>query len=861
MASENELLQFVLPTFSWILGAFFVPWIVHNSHAFSRFLPSVQYRNPSGGQAIRLAHAPAQRCFLLLCFVQGAWAAAPAYDNLIAQARAGKPHAALEFLRSQPMNTPDSARYISDWVEIAQWAGQDREAVEVYTRYANSVPMPTRAMAAAARAYRNVQQWGAAVSLLETVVAREPANAELQLALVMALADAGQDQKALPLAKQLLVQDPKNPQKLLALAYVHMRAGRLFDAKEQLSLARELAPRNAEVLQQNMALLPQLNMSYAALNMALAHPELVTRAQLRSLQAARGAELVGLAEIESRNERTRFDVSDRALAYYAPLLTAWRSDSEAGADLVRIRIDRLGALHTRFHMQALITEYEALLREGVPVPAYAKRWAASAYMYLRQPEQALVLYRELDTLPDRSEELRVQDAVSLIYALVETEQLDEAVALADQAAQNQGPTRYLEGAAPVENDLLMDAKVQAALVHSFAEDMPQAQQRMESMLEMAPGNQGLRTTLAGLYRARSQPRRSEISLKMAEALEPRNLGLQVQQGHTALALQEWRQMDALADDSIARFPENAQARRLDRLRDVHHMAELQVSGYRGRSSENPALGSRDYGVDTAVYTAPLAHDWRLFAGMGYGVGDFAEGRGRHRLGRAGLEWRVRDNTAEAEVSSHQFGHGTRTGARLAVNHDISDHWAVGLDLERLARSTPLRALHSNITANSAGASLRWRANERREWSLGVSGLDFSDGNRSTAVSLNGRERLYTRPHWNADLLLGLESNHNSQPGGPYFAPESDLMFSPVLSMNHVMYRRYETSWTQNVLLGFGAYAQKGYGTGGVATLGYGQRFRWNDVLEVGLTYSITRRPYDGKQERHQRLAFDLNYRF
>ena len=196
-----------------------------------------------------------------------------------------------------------------------------------------------------------------------------------------------------------------------------------------------------------------------------------------------------------------------------------------------------------------------------------------------------------------------------------------------------------------------------------------------------------------------------------------------------------------------------------------------------------------------------------------------------------------------------------------MNHDISDHWAVGLDLERLSRSTPLRALHSNITANSAGASLRWRANERREWSLGVSGLDFSDGNRSTAVSLNGRERLYTRPHWNADLLLGLESNHNSQPGGPYFAPESDLMFSPVLSMNHVMYRRYETSWTQNVLLGFGAYAQKGYGTGGVATLGYGQRFRWNDVLEVGLTYSITRRPYDGKQERHQRLAFDLNYRF
>ena len=52
-----------------------------------------------------------------------------------------------------------------------------------------------------------------------------------------------------------------------------------------------------------------------------------------------------------------------------------------------------------------------------------------------------------------------------------------------------------------------------------------------------------------------------------------------------------------------------------------------------------------------------------------------------------------------------------------------------------------------------------------------------------------------------------------------------------------------------------------YGKGDVATLGYGQRLRMNDTFELGLAVSVTRRPYDGVNERIVRTAFDLLYKF
>ena len=98
-------------------------------------------------------------------------------------------------------------------------------------------------------------------------------------------------------------------------------------------------------------------------------------------------------------------------------------------------------------------------------------------------------------------------------------------------------------------------------------------------------------------------------------------------------LQEWRQLDVLTDDVVARNPDNRQVQRLARLRDVHDMAELRVEAYGGKSygggngDAGAVSGSRDLGIESRLYSPPIDEDWRLFAGAGYATGDFA---GRHR---------------------------------------------------------------------------------------------------------------------------------------------------------------------------------------------------------------------------------------
>jgi biofilm PGA synthesis protein PgaA len=414
----------------------------------------------------------------------------------------------------------------------------------------------------------------------------------------------------------------------------------------------------------------------------------------------------------------------------------------------------------------------------------------------------------------------------------------------------------------------MDAQQLAAQAGTYGSDLPHGEERLQTLVDQAPGNTGLRMAQADLYLARNWPRRAEMQLKETESMVPRDMGLEIGQAHTAMELQEWRQMDALTDDVVARYPDNRQVQRLAREREVHDMSELRVEAYGGKangggdSDAGAVSGSRDFGIQTTLYSPPIAEDWRVFAGAGYATGDFTEGTGHHRFQRVGLERRTRDMTLEAEVSNHDYGFGDKQGARLAIARDINDHWQYGGSLEYLSAETPLRALNSDIKANGGSGFIRWRANESREWRLSVSPSHFSDGNNRVEALLTGREGVYSAPNVQVDAGLEVGTSHNSKSDDvPYFNPKSDLSVMPLVNVNHVLYHRYETSWSQQFQAGAGTYSQRDHGTGGMALLGYGQRYAWNDVFEVGGLFSVINRPYDGDRETDLRLLVDLTFRF
>ena len=792
----------------------------------------------------------------------------PAYDALIIQARNGNFTPALTQLRQLPAERQTPGQ-ISDHLVIAGWAGQDAEVLKVYEAQGQNRNLTAQALATVARTYRNQKQWAQAEAVYRKALLREPNNIDLQLGLALTEADGGKANAAVQRTRALVAAKPDDPNRRMALGYALTRAGLQYDALFEFDQAFIRAGDKPEVAREYVVALQKARLPQPALRLSAQRPGLVDPVTQRRLEGDLAAERVRIAEFATRTEKERYVIADRALQDYDRLLARWTPDATAHDDVVIWRIDRLGALKARTRTAEVIREYETLQAEGVRLPTYAKRWVAASYLDQRLPEKAAPLYREALDAPDADVGDRVEDTTALFYALLENDQVDEARAVAKHLADTQKPRVELKGL-PIgnPNDEWMDAQQLSAQAGTYGADLPSSEKALEELVGKAPGSIGLRLAQAEMYRARDWPRRAESSLKETEAQSPRDIGLEMSQGFTALDLQEWRQLDILTDDVVARNPDNRQVQRLQRLREVHDMAELRVEAYTGKSfgggnngDAGAVSGSRDWGIESRLYTPPIDEDWRLFAGAGYARATFEEGTGQHRWQVVGVERRTRDMTIEAEVSNHSYGDGSKQGAAVSIARDINDNWQYGGSLGYLLSTTPLRALNDGITANGGSGFIRWRANESREWKLTLSPSHFSDGNDRFEALLSGREGLYSSPKVQVDLGLEVGASRNSKEDTIYFNPKSDFTVLPVLNINHVLYHRYETQWSQQFQVGAGTYSQRDYSTGGIGLVGYGQRFRWNDVLEAGANLSLVSRPYDGDRERDLRLLVDLTYRF
>ncbi|RYC40520.1 poly-beta-1,6 N-acetyl-D-glucosamine export porin PgaA [Pectobacterium zantedeschiae] len=794
--------------------------------------------------------------------VSGGVAAAEShYDTLIINARQGDISPATSWLDGQSRNRVLTAAEVTDWLLINGWAGNDAEVVRIWKTYSPSMSLPDPALRAAAKSYRNLRQWQSSVELWSRVLQRSPRDDDARSGLILTLADAGQTKRALELAGPRVKREP-TANHWRELAWVQRIAGMHTDSLFSIMQAMRYAPQDKALLYDYSDILSNNKISAPALK-ALENGKphgIQTDEKQRQRELEEAAELVRLSFITSTTENERFVVADRALARYDRLMKQWRTLPSAKTSYRYARIDRLGALLVRYRMEEIISEYQSLLKER-EIPSYARAWVASAYLYLKQPEKAeQILSSVIQEDPSlRSQIVRKGD---FFYSILENEKVEQAAQLSVQAEEKTPYKKSVYGLpTAIPNDDWVDIKhlrIQSLISHN---DLPAAQRLAESLAFSGPGNQELNISLAQVYLNRGWPRRAEVLLKRAELLEPRSFGVETHQGLTALELQEWRQLDQLTDDTMARYPDDFSVKRLARLRQVHHMAELRISGTQGLKSDSPVKGMNDTDIDAVLYSPPFADHWRVFSGGAFNQSDFTEGRAIHRTIRGGVEFTDRDNWAEAEFSHRNFGFGSDIGARLSYRHDINDFWRVGLSAERLMRSTPLRALKNDVTANGGGGYVRWRQSERRSWQADLSNGWFSDGNRRQEYALSGQERVFSSPFLILDFTPSISLGSNSKQAVSYYNPRNYVAVLPAFTLDHLLYRHYQTEWHQEVNAGVGRYWQKGESAGAITTLGYGQRVRWNDVLDVGVSAQWDKRPYDGKREQNVSLSFDVNYRF
>lgn len=792
---------------------------------------------------------------LLLCPTLAQGVEKSVYDQQIQQARIGHYAPYLQYVQYYQQHNALNPEQVADWLQIALWAKRDHDVIQVWLRYQVYMPLPARGVAAAAQSWRNLKEWQNALSLWKQACDLEPNNDDYRIGYIKTLADAHMDKQALREAKKLLAEQ-QTLAHLQTLAYVYQMQGKNRDRLLIDTLAHNINPDDSELRINLVNSLESNRVSIPALKLA---PKIkLLPASYRSLELNDAAERVRLAGMPTLTEQQRIKLAQATLKRYDALLTLWKNDPHAQSDIIQARTDRLGALYAAGYYAKVISEYQSLKSTQPAFPDWAIGWVIASYLKEKNARAAFdLLAQHPKYTPDPQD-----DEHALFFALLDTGQYRAAQQYVNRIAQNTPWARYDYGDASAQpNDQWLIGQSLKFQYLLMTNALPQAESLAQHLATSAPGNQGLQIDYASLLQARGLPHAAEQKLKMAEALEPSNIELERQQAYVAMDLQEWQQLDLLTDDVIARTPLDESTKNLGRVRDVHHFSELRITAGKGLYSDNPVSGTHDLSGDAALYGPPIADNWRLFAGTHFAQGHFDEGKGSSRSLFGGAEWRPRDLWAEVEVSNNNFHGNNKPGGRLSAKYIPNDNWQIGGNLERISRATPLRALRNGISSNRADTWLRWYQNERREYQFSIAASKFSDHNRRQEYALTGKERLWQAPALTLDLEPEISASANSLSHTDYYNPRRDLSATASFSIDHLMYRHYDTLWSQQLIAGAGSYWQKNQSTGAITLLSYGQRLQWNNVLDTGVMLNWDKRPYDGKRESNLAITFDANLRF
>jgi len=779
------------------------------------------------------------------------------HRRAVEDARAGRTAEALQALRALLEQQPARQEFVGDLAVILGWAGDHAAAVALLDRLDRRAA-PPYVLEGLAGSARRVKQPALAESLYRESIARAPDRVDPVIGLAMILADAGAFDEAAAMLAGLRSRFPRNAEIIEAQAELALARRDPYEALASYQTILAQDPANAAALRGRIQILSRIGAAHLALELADRHPDLLAPAERDAIAADRTAYRIRWGGLDADQGRgtARFAALDRALEESE---AAGRRALDPAADLNavdrQLALDRVTALRDRFRMRDAIALHAALAAHPAPVPAYVKSAAASAYLYLQQPETARDLYREALAADPVNLEMRL----GLFYALAEAEEHAAALELIERIVAD--TPQWIDAWSPAtirENPAYARVLSARGMAPLLANRPGEAWRRLSALTARAPFNAGVRTDYASSMRARGWPRTAEEELRWILAVEPDNSGTLGERAGALLEMRDYRaaEIAVAAAQSIA--AENGRVVRAARLYEVHNLRELIIEGTSGRSSGGPT-GTRGHVLEAWLYSSPMAYRYRAFAHLYDAQARFANGTGRRERAGVGLEYRSPLVIATGEISNGLDG--SRTGAAATVAVTPGDFWTLRGRLDSSANEIPLQAHLAGINARRAGAEIAWRANEARAATVSLDHFDFSDGNRRVVTQARWTERVVAGPVYKLEVTAGLFASKNSLVGTPYFNPVSD--FSPTLELANewLHWRRYTRAFRHRLVITVGSYRQEGFSTGPLSGVRYEQEWQADDRLTFRYGAGRNQHPYDGVRTARDFAYFHLNWRF
>ncbi|HEY4373219.1 MAG TPA: poly-beta-1,6 N-acetyl-D-glucosamine export porin PgaA [Burkholderiales bacterium] len=780
-----------------------------------------------------------------------------AYQAAIDNARAGRSNEALPVLRDLEQKHPLRADVIGDTVVVLGWAGQDAAAVAQADRIdRDTAPAYVlEGLAGSARRQKNHELAGA---LYAKAAQRFPERLEPRLGQALVAMDAGRLDEAAQRANQLRQDHPRDPNVLEAYAQIATARRDYFGALAAYRAMRDIAPGDTRALRGEARILARLGTPQVALDLVNGHPGTLSEEEINAYRADSTAHRIrwGMAMARQGHGEARFAELDRALAEsdaVAPRALDPKAPlNAAGRQLV---LDRISALRARFRMKEAVALYEAMAARPEGVPVYAKADAASAYLYLRRPEKARDLYREVVAADPHN----VDAQIGLFYALAESEDHKAALAQIDQLAAATPKTIDAYSAQTTQpNPEYISVQTARAMAPLLADDPGEAYRRMHGLASQAPRNMEAGTAYGSTMAARGWPRRAEGQLRGLLTIDPYDSGALGEHAEALLEMRDYRAAEAELGNAIAADAEDERVVRATRLARIHNMRELDVQAGYGTSSDAPT-GNRDFDIDAHLYSQPLAYNYRVFLHQYDAWGQFDGGTGRYDRTGIGAEYRSTRYLASAELT--QDLNRDRTGISGSVAYTPDDFWTLRAFGESSSTETPVQARQFGVDAGRYGVGVTWRAHESLSAGASLYRLDFSDGNKRDVALARVTGRVVRGPVYRLEVTGAVEATHASNANVAYFNPSHDLESSVQLMNRWVQWRRYERAFMHRVTLTAGNYWQQGFGSGSLWDARYEQEWDLDDRLVLRYGVGRSMHPYDGVRSARNYVMATLNWRF
>lgn len=774
-------------------------------------------------------------------------------EQAVAAAREGKLQPAIAQLRHLASISADRA-VAFDLVVVLTWDGQPEEALRIYQQRGLAADAPDYVESAVARAYRAMRRFAEAERMARTALQKHPADADWTAFLALVLTDLDRAAEAQTVLQELLARDPGNAQAWRARAYAATTLRDPFAALRAYGEANRLQPGNTETERALADILQTLGAPFAA---GTSGGGVTAPLAIRVRQAASrvrwGATIISVKEAE------RFAGTDAAITNLDALITEATAATPSDTRLLRIlQFDRTVALRNRERWTESLALIDALLSAGGAIPNYVRLAQADALLAMRRPEEARRAYQDVIDADPQERNARI----GRFYAEVEAEDFAAAFATVDALAAEGGPRRNTPWrSSPEPNGDWLEAQILAANARNYADMNAEAWSKIELLADNAPALGYLRAARGAIAAARGWPRLAEQEIYIAASLAPEDRGTGVALADSDLRRRDLPSARRSTSSLIARFPNDQAVLRLARDLALFDKAEFRfdVTSRREYGSASAAPGG---GSETAgrVYSPPLAERWRAVAAADDATAVPVEGWIDRKRRGAGIEYAGPDLTLEA-IAWQNRGTLSRNSIGLTGAWNTNDHWTVYAGAQTFAASTPLRALFYGITSNATDLGVQYRWHESRSVAGAVQMSKFSDGNQRQNQTVTFSQRIVDQPHFDLTLRPAYYASRNSRLGAPYFNPAKDQALTLALDATHVIARFYERSWTQQLIVSAGNYAQQGYASAPVGSLRYEQRHQFDPSIELRYGIETGRQVYDGVPERTLSGFFGINKRF